>query len=545
MNTTLFIHIGIPKTGTTTIQNFLASNRISLGLFGVLYPGNDQNHYPITQELRENEKPYLNTESYIFSIFSEIFHGIGKYQTIIISSEGFCESDDILLPRLIDCLSFFKINIPIKIIIYYRNQISWLESAYQQIVKETKARYELSFENFIENNDQFQVCDYYLRLHQWSNYFGKENILILSFESKQSTNKLFIDLFNAIGLKNFNSFNNQFFNKQNKGLSNYTIDFLRYLNLFKINNLDFEKIISVFKADPDLQSTDYMFLTPELENKIVEYFYESNQKFAVEFLNSKDGLLFADNKPKTIRKEIYNQHLLLNPIHLDFLCQKLSNKDFHLLEIMYKHIHSINSPNMEIYIAKQSFLNRLKKFISAEKLKLIEWNLPKVNHEDAIIIEMIRDWNTIHRINYLNFNALTSDFCNDLDKKIRVVDKLVYIFANNSDPYFSLQKHLGNYESATSVTITLTVPVETTIQLFFQTRSDLNYSEENSIKRIIKKGANKVYFLIEHDEFNGQIRIDPGMERGEYILKEILIKSNTKSYDELYEEYIKIRKNNF
>ncbi len=545
MTTTLFIHIGIPKTGTTTIQNFLASNRISLGLLGVLYPGDDQNHYPITQELRENEKPYLNTESYIFSIFSEIFNGIGKYQTIILSSEGFCESDDTLLPRLIDSLSFFKINIPIKIIIFYRNQISWLESAYQQIVKETKARCELSFENFIENNVQFQVCDYYIRLHQWSNYFGKENILILSFESKQSTNKLFIDLFNAIGLKNFNSFNNQFFNKQNKGLSNYTIDFLRYLNLFKINNLDFEKIISVFKADPDLQSTDYMFLTPELENKIVEYFYESNQKFAVEFLNSKEGLLFADNKPKTIRKEIYNQHLLLNPIHLDFLCQKLSNKDFHLLEIMYKHIHSINSPNMEIYIAKQSFLNRLRKFISAEKLKLIEWNLPKVNHDDAIIIEMIRDWKTIPTINYLNFNALTSDFCNDLDKKIRVVDKLVYIFANNSDPYFSLQKHLGNYESATSVTITLTVPVETTIQLFFQTRSDPNYSEENSIKRIIKKGANKVYFLIEHDEFNGQIRIDPGMERGEYILKEILIKSNTKSYDELFEEYIKIKKNNF
>src|SRR3954465_13397921 len=38
------LHIGLPKTGTTTLQRGAAVNRASLGAQGVCYPGQEFNH---------------------------------------------------------------------------------------------------------------------------------------------------------------------------------------------------------------------------------------------------------------------------------------------------------------------------------------------------------------------------------------------------------------------------------------------------------------------------------------------------------------------
>jgi hypothetical protein len=36
--TTLYLHIGMPKTGTTAIQNFLTDNAEALKKYGICYP---------------------------------------------------------------------------------------------------------------------------------------------------------------------------------------------------------------------------------------------------------------------------------------------------------------------------------------------------------------------------------------------------------------------------------------------------------------------------------------------------------------------------
>ena len=53
---TLFIHIGSGKTGTTSIQKFLAANREKLLDQNLCYPGyDDNNHQLVTIFERENK----------------------------------------------------------------------------------------------------------------------------------------------------------------------------------------------------------------------------------------------------------------------------------------------------------------------------------------------------------------------------------------------------------------------------------------------------------------------------------------------------------
>ncbi len=50
----VFIHIGVPKTGTTYLQGVLAANRGVLRKLGVLYPGPGQSHFLAAQDLTQH-----------------------------------------------------------------------------------------------------------------------------------------------------------------------------------------------------------------------------------------------------------------------------------------------------------------------------------------------------------------------------------------------------------------------------------------------------------------------------------------------------------
>jgi len=72
MKRSLYIHIGTHKTGSTAIQSFLTLNKNIMQEFGVLYPNKSENHYLITKELREKEKPFLDKETQLYKIFGTL-----------------------------------------------------------------------------------------------------------------------------------------------------------------------------------------------------------------------------------------------------------------------------------------------------------------------------------------------------------------------------------------------------------------------------------------------------------------------------------------
>ena len=73
MTRIIYLHLGFPKTGTTTIQAVLFRERKSLLRVGILYPGFEQNHFVPLQSIMSAE-PH--------KISRNIAHGLGSLEAV-------------------------------------------------------------------------------------------------------------------------------------------------------------------------------------------------------------------------------------------------------------------------------------------------------------------------------------------------------------------------------------------------------------------------------------------------------------------------------
>lgn len=131
----IFLHIGLSKTGSTTIQSFLAINRDNLYNFGYLHPQTGTNP-------REKEKPHHNLAWQItgrkkaditLGTWKDLHQEIdsSNLNKIIITSESFQGVDEKQIKILESELKPYEV----KIIVYLRRQDLQLESKYIQGIK--------------------------------------------------------------------------------------------------------------------------------------------------------------------------------------------------------------------------------------------------------------------------------------------------------------------------------------------------------------------------------------------------------------------------
>jgi hypothetical protein len=201
----LFIHVGYPKTGTTTLQNSLFKNHSELEYL------NDKIDFQIFKEIRGSSSISFNSN------FKNLTKDIVKHiklsskEKFIISNESFTstamhygkvkrynKSELIIFPdsiTVIRNLNFLKEEIKdlvdVHILVCLRNQLDFLKTYYAQeynrfysINKETN-----TFEKFIdfslknEGNFMLESINYYNIVKNYSFYFGKEKIHVLLFEN--------------------------------------------------------------------------------------------------------------------------------------------------------------------------------------------------------------------------------------------------------------------------------------------------------------------------------------------------------------------------
>lgn len=68
------------------------------------------------------------------------------------------------------------------------------------------------------------------------------------------------------------------------------------------------------------------------------------------------------------------------------------------------------------------------------------------------------------------------------------------------------------------------VPAPTLIQLFYKSKLDPRWTQEQSIRCIANSTNNNCYFFLEGDKFNGEFRLDPGTIPGKYTIGDIEIR---------------------
>ena len=94
------------------------------------------------------------------------------------------------------------------------------------------------------------------------------------------------------------------------------------------------------------------------------------------------------------------------------------------------------------------------------------------------------------------------------------------IHALNGDPQLILpQLEEETPGNKLSVHVQMVSPAPTTFQIFYGTNVVSGFDEAHSVKTAIQKGDNDVVVEFTEPYFNGKIRLDPGMQAGDYTIK--------------------------
>lgn len=218
---TLYLHIGMPKTGTSSIQRFLLGNRSVLNEYGYCFP-KFQYKYPYVHDNRNG-----------YFLIGKCYHEDGIRDLKLEKKrlkEGlshicdcFEQYDNVILTEetLWRCLYTRKQVAPtikahadahgyrVKIIVYLRRQDEFQISIWKQNVKHAKTAMTMSFEERLEDvlEHESYLFEYGSRLDDLAQVFGAENLIVRRFEQSSWVNDLLIDDFlSCIGLEHTGDF---------------------------------------------------------------------------------------------------------------------------------------------------------------------------------------------------------------------------------------------------------------------------------------------------------------------------------------------------
>jgi hypothetical protein len=220
-NCTLYLHIGMPKTGSSAIQRFLYENSAVLReREGVYYPETAlhwSQHVPIVKAVVSPmfEKAQFNPfvpEVNITDWLDDLINSckVNDYKKVILSSEFFWAAPAMqssveyhedsadnfhyfeqVIEQYRTLFSWFK---TIKVIVYLRKQDEWLESFYNQQIKNG---FTVPSEGDLLQVKNYLLYSKYLQL--WERYFGPENIIVKVYED--ATHDLINDFCKAVSIK--------------------------------------------------------------------------------------------------------------------------------------------------------------------------------------------------------------------------------------------------------------------------------------------------------------------------------------------------------
>jgi hypothetical protein len=194
---TLYIHIGYHKTGTTSLQSLLDQNAPALLDMGVFYPDTIgdgkrsyfRKHLQFFMELKAAHAARGDMSAPVAAMAKSII--ASGAPTAMISEESFSGIPDAVM----DALAQFRTWFNVKIIACLRGQDSYLQSFYQQSIRdfgETR-----DFSEFIGAHE-WPRLHFDAALQRWADRFGAENLHVFSFELSDGGNNVNPQILNLL-----------------------------------------------------------------------------------------------------------------------------------------------------------------------------------------------------------------------------------------------------------------------------------------------------------------------------------------------------------
>lgn len=287
---TLLIHIGLPKTGTTYIQNLLFSNRDELSKQGVLYPLaglNGTGHASLSSNyvskktkkeyqkhniLTRTQKPLIIRDNILY----EIEQSKKTPHTIIISAESLALTD-------YECAAEFAQHYQpyfnTRVIAYLRRQDYLAESLRSQNYLVNFATYN-SQSPFIEYNLNY---NFFLCLEAWEKSFGRKAISLIEYPEKQMIGVLKSSAIKTFNLpKNLNSGAERI----NQRLNRDVLEYIRFHTNLIYNDGNYFRIIrrlEKYSKEYPSKKECHNFFSPQERSEIIEIHRNSNEQLSKKY----------------------------------------------------------------------------------------------------------------------------------------------------------------------------------------------------------------------------------------------------------------------
>lgn len=287
MKKIIHLHIGLPKTGITTIQNFLLTNKQRLKENHILFPETGLQysaHQPLADLFADNHPEWIDKYSPYFLLkMLEKEIELSICHTFILTSEIFF----FVNPNKI--LKTFFSKYQIKITIFIRKFDAWMESGYKQNLKTGDFTGNIK-EYFLAEERNFY---FYKQIKAWETSFGKDNINLILLESvdkKASLQQKFISACGLIWDENYelNEDANMGQNQETLAFLQLCPDKIRYAS--KYNQL-YEALIEYSRHNP-LETKYKYFLSPHERYEILNKLRDDHEKVAKEYMTTQDANIF-------------------------------------------------------------------------------------------------------------------------------------------------------------------------------------------------------------------------------------------------------------
>jgi len=308
----LTLHIGTEKTGSTSIQRFLAKNRARLREAGVLFPvapGLD-NQKALTAIAEENTEDSALQEIFDIRTKSDLqrFRQDLRQKLRKELREGGCShvvmSNEHCSSRLrdhsqVDFLRTFLSEFfdRIRILVYIRRQDDFLISTYSTMVKTGRT----NPIHVPSAKGQLRRYDHWDLLSRWAEVFGRENIICRKYDRSELVDGDIIKDFGAqAGVPTTPEYERPVMT--NESLDAEALEFLRIFNRYYNRTGHRSQLVQALAAISD----GPLVTLPEDELvKFMGLFTESNEKVATEYfggpIEGSDNPLFPARTDSRVR----------------------------------------------------------------------------------------------------------------------------------------------------------------------------------------------------------------------------------------------------
>ena len=182
----LLIHIGMHKTGSTSLQRFFVRNRMILRIFRIDYPPsynsegrrlpkhNDLFHAISHEKDHGKAHPILGSSA---SRIAALARRASQHRITVLSAEGLSGESSLFA----EAFAPLKDKFDVRIVCYLRRQDHWVQSFYKQMVQSREVKESRPFEAFIRATSTQNHLNYAQMLDWWSTCLGPAAIRVIIY----------------------------------------------------------------------------------------------------------------------------------------------------------------------------------------------------------------------------------------------------------------------------------------------------------------------------------------------------------------------------